>query len=127
MNSLSCKIIKNKYFNFFFFFFSRETNRPRWENGPTFKSKRFSQPLGTCKSRSSSWVSFTILEEDPLPPRRSRVIRAVDFSELESVLIVPCWSSLYLLITRTRELTSAAIFRGLHRAFLLILSSSSFF
>ena len=31
--------------------FSKKTNRPRLENGQTFKSRRFSQPFGTCKSR----------------------------------------------------------------------------
>ncbi|KAM1003030.1 hypothetical protein ACFX2C_003400 [Malus domestica] len=52
-------------------------------------------------------------EDDPLPPSKFLVIRAVDFSLLKSLPTLKCWSSLYPLRTRNRELTSAAFIRAL--------------
>lgn len=94
----------------------RKQTDPYEKNRPTFKSKRFSQPLGTCKSRSSSWDSLASLEGDP-PPSKSRVIKADDFSPLESIPKLRCWSSLYPFRTRNRELTSAAITGTSHTFF----------
>ncbi|KAM1106512.1 hypothetical protein ACFX13_003438 [Malus domestica] len=52
-------------------------------------------------------------EDDPLPPSKSLVIKVIDFSPLESFPTLRCWSSLYPLRTRNRELTSAAFIEAL--------------
>lgn len=62
----------------------------------TFRSRRFSQPLGTWKSRSKS----NSLD----PPRRSLVM-----GMLGSPALIFCWSSLYPLKKWNKEPTSAAI------------------
>lgn len=75
---------------------------------PDFKSRRFSQPLGTCRSRSTS-SDWSPPPPRQLPlPRRSRVMSATDDPcPMESFTVV--LSPLYLLSNRTRELTSAVI------------------
>jgi len=89
---------------FFSLLFSQETNRTQIRTPITFKSSRFSQPLGTCKSRSNSRDSVSKVA----PPSKSLVIKAVDFAPPGSL---PAFlSSLYPLESLTRELTSAAIF-----------------
>ena len=96
---------------FFSLLFSQETNRTQIRTPITFKSNRFSQPLGTCKSRSNSRDSVSKVA----PPSKSLVIKAVDFAPPGSL---PAFlSSLYPLKSLTRELTSAAIFTRKKRLF----------